>query len=193
MSEIKNRYIDDSADSMLYIMDDIKCCYNYTDYEKQLELYERFVNGKNKEEKEMRNEVLELWHERKMDKIFDKYRELEKVYIENQYGVVESFNELVDKFNNDLEELYKFDKVTEQFGLKENAPTTVLKYVIDDDKLHEEATNYYKEEREEEIKKLNETYKEVTAQLSMSDDLKYQQEVLQNYGIITKKTKKISG
>ena len=50
----------------------------------------------------------------------------------------------------------------------------------------------YRDEIRETYKKIDDTREEVEAQLSLSDDLKYQQEVLERYNIISKKTKKIS-
>lgn len=149
-----------------------------------------FIN--NKEEKEMRNEVLELWYEKKRNKVIEKYDKLEEEFNKTQYSVVESFNELVEKFNNDLEDLYKLDKVSEQFVLEENAPSNVYKYRIDYDKLRDEFVEKYITERNKELAKIEEKYREVKAQLSLSDNLDYQIDILTRYGILTKKDKKIS-
>lgn len=145
----------------------------------------------NEEEIEM-NQVLHLWYQRKRNKIIEKYDELETNYNTTKYGVIESFNELVDSFNRDLEDLYRLDKATEQFVLKENAPNNVIKYCIDYDKINEEFKKEYNEVRSEELRKLEDLRNEVEAQLSLSNDLEYQQEVLERYEIINKKTKKIS-
>lgn len=168
----------DSIDALRYCINDLittnNCC------------------EKIEEEKDM-NKVVNLWYERKRDKIVDKYKEMEAEFYNNKYSVVESFNELVDKFNEDLESLYKMDKATEQFVLKENAPTNVVKYCLDLDKLKEEFEVEYLIKRNEELKEIEDTRLEVEAQLSLSNDLEYQQEVLERYGIINKKTKKIVG
>ena len=145
-----------------------------------------------KEEKDM-NKVLRVWYERKRDKVIDKYKEMEVEFYNNKYSVVESFNSLVEQFNEDLESLYKMDKATEQFVLTENAPNNVIKYCLDLDKLKEEFEVEYLIKRNEELKEIEDIRIEVEAQLSLSDDLKYQQEVLERYGIISKKTKKIVG
>ena len=168
---------DDSIDSIRYFINDIKTI-------------DDFIN--NKEENEMRNEVLELWYEKKRNKVIDKYDKLEEEFNKTQYGVVESFNELVEKFNNDLEDLYKLDKVSEQFVLEENAPSNVYKYRIDYDKLRDEFVEKYITERNKELAKIEEKYREVKAQLSLSDNLDYQIDILNRYGILTKKDKKIS-
>lgn len=84
------------------------------------------------------------------------------------------------------------DKATEQFVLKENTPNNVIKYCLDLDKLKEEFEVEYLIKRNEELGEIEKVKEEVEAQLSLSNDLEYQQEVLIRYGIIDKKTKKIS-
>lgn len=155
--------------------------------------YDMYVNGmwEIEEEKDM-NKVLNLWCERKKNKIIDRYDEMECEFYNNKYSVVASFKELIEKFNNDLEDLYKLDKATEQFVLKENTPNNVIKYCLDEEKLNEEFKKEYLSKREEEFNTLRDIKDEVEAQLSLSDDLEYQQEVLIRYGIIDKKTKKIA-
>lgn len=159
----------------------------------QNDFYEKCINGiwEIEEEKDM-NKVLNLWCERKRNKIIDRYDEMECEFYNNKYSVVASFKELIEKFNNDLEDLYKLDKVTEQFVLKENAPNNVIKYCLDEEKLNEEFKKEYLSKRDEEFNALRDIKDEVEAQLSLSNDLEYQQEVLIRYGIIDKKTKKIS-
>ena len=144
-----------------------------------------------KEEKNM-NKVVTLWYERKRKSIETKYDKLRKEFGEKQYGSIQSFNELIDKFNKDLDGLFQLDKASEQFVLVNNAPNNVIKYKIDVDKLDDEFNEMYRNEIREAYKKIDDTREEVEAQLSLSDDLKYQQEVLERYNIISKKTKKIS-
>lgn len=167
---------------------------NMVDMKTWKNAYDKYVCGiwENKEEKDM-NKVLKVWYERKRDKVIDEYKEKEVEFYNNRYSVVESFNALVEQFNEDLESLYKMDKVTEQFVLTENAPNNVIKYRLDLDKLKEEFEVEYLIKRNEELKEIEDIRIEVEAQLSLSDDLKYQQEVLERYGIISKKTKKIVG
>lgn len=155
--------------------------------------YDMYVNGiwEIEEEKDM-NKVLSLWYERKRNKIIDRYNKMECEFYNNKYSVVASFKELIEKFNNDLEDLYKLDKATEQFVLKENTPNNVIKYCLDEEKLNEEFKKEYLSKRDEEFNTLRDIKDEVEAQLSLSDDLEYQQEVLIRYDIIYKKTKKIA-
>ena len=145
---------------------------------------------KNEEEKEM-NKVLNLWFERKQEKIIKKYAEMEQDFINNHYSVVKSYNELVEQFEKDLDDLYKFDKVNEQFVLEEISDKNTIKYDIDFDKLSREFTDKHIKEKQGELKELAKIREEVEAQLSLSNELKHQQEVLIQYNIIDKKTKKI--
>lgn len=155
-------------------------------------LYDKYVLGiwEKEEEKEM-NKVLTLWYERKRKDIENKYDDLREKFNE-QYGSISSFNELIDKFNKDLEDIYNFDKATEQFVLINNAPCNVIKYKVDVDKIDKEFNEIYCEQIKNAYKEIDDIREEVEAQLSLSDDLEYQQEVLIRYGIIDKKTKKIS-
>lgn len=168
---------DDSVDAVRYCINDLittKECYE-----------------KIKEEEDM-NKVVTLWYERKRKSIEKKYDKLREEFGEKQYNIIESFNELVDKFNNDLDGLFQLDKASEQFVLLNNAPNNVIKYKIDVNKLDDEFNEMYRDEIRKAYKKIDDTREEVEAQLSLSDDLKYQQEVLERYNIISKKTKKIS-
>lgn len=155
--------------------------------------YDMYVNGiwEIEEEKDM-NKVLNLWYERKKNKIDERYKLMEVQFYNDKYSVVGSFNELIEKFNQDLEDLYKLDKATEQFVLKENTPNNVVKYCLDLDSLKERFNVEYLIEKNKEIEELGKIKEEVEAQLSLSDDLEYQQEILIRYSIIDKKTKKIA-
>ena len=159
------------------------------------DMYNKYIRGlwENqdiKEEKEM-NKVLNLWFERKQEKLIKKYAEMEQDFINNHYSVVKSYNELVEQFEKDLDDLYKFDKVNEQFVLEEISDKNTIKYDIDFDKLSCEFTDKHVKEKQGELKELAKIREEVEAQLSLSNELKYQQEVLIQYNIIDKKTKKI--
>lgn len=156
------------------------------------DFYEKYILGiwEKEEEKEM-NKVLNLWFERKQEKIIKKYAEMEQDFINNHYSVVKSYNELVEQFEKDLDDLYKFDKVNEQFVLEEISDKNTIKYDIDFDKLSCEFTDKHIKEKQGELKELAKIREEVEAQLSLSNELKYQQEVLIQYNIIDKKTKKI--
>lgn len=187
--------IEPNVDGLYPYMIDIKTCGKnlFDNYKIQTDFYEKYIKGiwEIEEEKDM-NKVVNLWCERKRNKIIDKYDELEVEFNTTKYSVVESFNELVQRFNEDLESLYKMDKATEQFVLKENAPNNVVKYCIDYERINKEFEEEYRNKRDEELKEIKDIKDEVEAQLSLSNDLEYQQEVLIRYGIIDKKTKKIA-
>lgn len=165
-------YIDAAADAVKYGIWDVK-------------------DMKKEEENEMRNEVLELWFKRKGNDIEKKYDELESKYINEKYSVVESYEALIEKIEKELEDLYKYDNASEQFILKENNGCNVFKYVLDEDKLVEEAEQFYKEDKKKEMQEVLKEYNEIKALLSMSEDLEYQQSILIEYKIIDKKTKRM--
>jgi len=173
MSKFK---VGDSVDALRYYMYDLittnNCC------------------EKIKEEKEM-NKVLNLWYDRKKKAIKKRYDNLREEFNE-QYGSIQSFNELVDKFNKDLEELYNFDKATEQFVLTENAPSNVIKYKVDTNRIDDEFNRMYREKIKQDYQEIDDIREEVEAQLSLSNDLEYQRKILKKYGIINKVTEKIS-
>ena len=149
---------------------------------------------KNKEENDMKNEVLELWYSREINKIDEKYEELVNEYVEKHYDIKKAYDELIKRFEEDLEVLYKQEKEnneSENTLLKENNTCNVFKYVIDVDRLKYEALEIYRDKKDEEIGKILDTKKEINALLSMSNDLEYQQSILIEYGIIDKKTKRM--
>lgn len=165
-------HIDDVADAVRYGIWDIK-------------------DMKNKEENEMRNEVLELWYERQMKNIEKKYDKYVEEYIEKNYSFVNDYKQLIKDFEDNLEYLYTLNNKDELFILKENTSCNVFKYVIDNEKLSYKANEYFEKDRKEDIELIKKTYAEIRALLSMSSDLEYQQSVLIEYGIIDKKTKRM--
>ena len=145
---------------------------------------------KNKEEKEM-NKVLNLWYDRKKKAIKKRYDNLREEFNE-PYSSIQRFNELVDKFNKDLEELYNYDKATEQFVLTENALSNVIKYKVDTNRIDDCFNKMYREKIKQDFQEIDDIKEEVEAQLSLSNDLEYQRKILKKYGIINKVTEKIS-
>ena len=154
-----------------------------------VKIVDKFV--KNKEENEMRNEVLELWYSRNKENISKKYKEFKDKYFEERYSIIKEYNKLIEDFESNLEHLYNNSMSDLQPVLKENNSCNVFKYVVDKDKITDEAEEVYKEDEIKEYSNLNDTYKEIYALLSMSSDLEYQQSVLIEYGIIDKKTKRM--
>lgn len=154
-----------------------------------VKIVDKFV--KNKEENEMRNEVLELWYSRNKENISKKYKEFKDKYFEERYSIVKEYNKLIEDFESNLEYLYNNSMSDLQPVLKENNSCNVFKYVVDKDKITDEAEEVYKEDEIKEYSNLNDTYKEIYALLSMSSDLEYQQSILIEYGIIDKKSKRM--
>lgn len=139
----------------------------------------------------MKNEVLELWYSRNKENISKKYKEFKDGYFEERYSIIKEYNKLIEDFESNLEYLYDNSMSDLQPVLKENNSCNVFKYVVDKDKITDEAEEVYKEDEIKEYSKLNDTYKEIYALLSLSSDLEYQQSVLIEYGIIDKKTKRM--
>ena len=140
--------------------------------------------------KNMKNEVLELWYARKRDKIVDEYEEKEREF-NNSKELVIKYKEIVERFENELEELYKSEENTEKVYITDELTESMYKYKINYDKLSDEFVDEYVLERNERIHELNELRKEINAQLSLSNDLEYQLDVLSRYGVLNKKTKKM--
>lgn len=140
---------------------------------------------KNKEEKEM-NKVLELYYERRINKLGEFYKELkEQKY--NELEVVKEFNKIVEEYNNKMQELMgKYREEDENMSLIHktgyNEYPYVLSYAVKDDIVKSLGKQY-----EEDKKALLEEKETIAAVLSLSEDKDYQVEVLKNYGILDKK------
>lgn len=150
-----------------------------------LNLKEKELNRENKEEKEM-NKVLELYYERRINKLGEFYKELkEQKY--NELEVVKEFNNVVEEYNNKMQELmgkYRDEEndmsVIHKTGYNEYP--YILSHAVKDDIIKSLGKRY------EEVKKgLLEEKETIAAVLSLSEDKDYQVEVLKNYGILDKK------
>ena len=153
----------------------------------------RYGIWKKEEEKDM-NRVLKLWNDRKGEEIELKYNDLINEYIEKHYETTKKYKNLIEKFEKDLETLYKEEienEESESSILKENNTCNVFKYVVDEEKLRNEAHNKYRKDRLKELDEQADKRNEIDALLSMSEDLEYQQSILIEYGIIDKKTKRM--
>lgn len=140
---------------------------------------------KNKEEKEM-NKVLELYYERRINKLGEFYKELkEQKY--NELEVVKEFNEVVEEYNKKMQELMgKYKDEENNISLIYKTGYNEYPYVLSNNVKNEIYTSLT--ERYEEDKKALLAEKEtIAAVLSLSDDKDYQVEVLKNYGILDKK------
>ena len=142
------------------------------------------------EEKEMKNEVLELWYRRKQEQIEKEYRDLaDKLEKENE--LINAYRTLIEDFEKSMKDLYEQDDNQEQNIIKELYCDYSYKYGLNRVLISDMFYEKYRDEMQERSNNLYKTYKEVNAQLSLSDDLDYQIETLINYGILDKKTKKM--
>ena len=139
---------------------------------------------------DMKNEVLELWYARKHNKIMKEYEEKEREF-NNSKGLVIKYKEILDRFENELEELYESEENMEKGYIVENLSESMYQYNINYDKLNYDFLNEYVSERDNKLREIDELRKEINAQLSLSNDLEYQIDVLTRYGVLNKKTKKM--
>ena len=145
--------------------------------------------GEEREEKDM-NKVLKLYEERMLKKINDKYdKKVEDDY--NAIEVVKQYNDLVNNFENKLEELFTSLDNFDNSYLVTQCDSNCYKYTLSEGIIKNKIANKYAEEKIADKLELDNLVGEVDAQLSLSDDLKYQLEVLSRYDIIDKKTNKM--
>lgn len=140
--------------------------------------------GELKEEINM-NKVLELYYERKLDKLKEFYSDLE-VQEYNKLEVVKEFNALNEEYTNKMEELRnKYNTIDKQFVVKtgyKDDNRYELSDTIEED-IHDELFKQYEVAKKE----ILEEKATIEAVLSLSEDKDYQVEVLKNYGILDKK------
>ena len=140
--------------------------------------------GELKEEINM-NKVLELYYERKLDKLKEFYSDLE-VQEYNKLEVVKEFNAINEEHANKMEELRnKYNTIDKQFVVKtgyKDDNRYELSCTIEED-IHDELFKQYEVAKKE----ILEEKATIDAILSLSDDKDYQVEVLKNYGILDKK------
>lgn len=142
-----------------------------------------------REEKDM-NKVLKLYEERKLKEIDDKYdKKVEDDY--NAIEVVKQYNELVMNFESKLEELFNSLDNFDNGYLVTQCDTNCYKYTLSEGIIKNKLASKYFEKKQRERDEVTKLVSEVDAQLSLSDDLTYQLEVLSRYGIIDKKTNKM--
>lgn len=132
------------------------------------------------------NEVLNLYMKRHKEEIRNTF---EKIIEEDfkKLTVVEEYINLVKNFEESLMELVESNEGIFDCVATEN----IYSFVIDKYKLKEQIRANYVDDLNKDLKELDDLYDEVNAQLSLSNDLEYQLDVLKRYGIIDKKTEKI--
>ena len=147
------------------------------------------IYNKESEETDM-NKVLKLYYDRKLEEIHKKYEE--KVDNDfNNIDVVKQYKTLIENFEKEQEALFKTVENFDNDYLVPSYDSNLYKYSISELKTRSSLMTVYENDRVNEIEKLKELVEEVDAQLSLSDDLNYQMEVLTRYDILDKKTNKV--
>lgn len=142
-------------------------------------------------EKKDMNKLLELYCEKAERTIENDYDEIvEEERNENPF--VKEYNELVNEFEAKMDDLYKreMDENGNHHVFMNNAYKYTYPFSIDITFTNENI-KHYKEAKETELQDLDDFKQEVSAKLSLSDDLDYTLKVLKEYGIINKKTGKL--
>lgn len=142
-------------------------------------------------EKKDMNKLLELYCEKAERTIENDYDEMiEEEREENPF--VKEYNELVKEFEAKMDDLYKreMDENGDHHAFMNNAYKYTYPFSIDITFTNENI-KHYKEAKETELQDLDDFKQEVSAKLSLSDDLDYTLKVLKEYGIINKKTGKL--
>lgn len=150
---------------------------------------------KMEEEKDM-NKILNLYANRKIEKINKKYDEIiEKEYNENEF--VKQYNTIVENFKENIKMLYENpENLVDRIIVDTGVSGDNFQYVIVRD-LKEQIANKYDKEKMEEIQKIDNLVKEIEATLSLAEngngEINQDRviEILSNYQIIDKKTLKI--
>ena len=150
---------------------------------------------KMEEEKDM-NKILNLYMNRKIEKINKKYDEIiEKEYNENEF--VKQYNTIVENFKENIKMLYENpENLVDRIIVDTGVSGDNFKYVIVRD-LKEQIANKYDKEKMEEIQKIENLVKEIETTLSLAEsgngEINQDRviEILSNYQIIDKKTLKI--
>lgn len=162
----------------------------YKDGKELTLLYCGELINEEREEKDM-NKVLRLYEERKLNEINDKYdKKVEDDY--NAIEVVKQYNDLVNNFENKLEELFTSLDNFDNGYLVTQCDSNCYKYALSEGMIKNKIMDKYAEEKIADKLELDNLVGEVDAQLSLSDDLSYQLGVLEKYGIIDKKTNKMT-
>lgn len=180
----ENVYVDklrkDTNNNILVLYSEYVVLEGYDAYSKE---YDEKLKGNDD-----MNKVLKLYYERKNNEIDKKYEEI----VEKERSKIETinkYNELIEKFEKDMKELFLTKENVENGYIKDIEDEDYrYTYFIDESVISELLRDKYFNDKYEEQRKLKELVDEVDAQLSLSDDLGYQIEVLSNYGIIDKKS-----
>lgn len=165
-------------DTLDYVQTAINLCKQYDE-----------IFNKEREENDM-NKVLELYYDRKRKEIEEKY--IDKVNNDfDNIEVIKQYKTLVENFEKEQEALFKTVENFDNDYLVPSYDSNLYKYSISELKTRSSLMATYEDDKANEIEKLKELVAEVDAQLSLSEDLNYQMEVLTRYDILDKKTNKV--
>lgn len=132
------------------------------------------------------NKILNLYVNNHENEINNKYNELiEKDY--SEIPVVKEYNELIENFEKQLTDLFT-KSVIEEIPFQEVISYNVYRFEPDECEIKDKIAAKYQEKKSSEFKELMALRDEVDAQLSLSDNVDYQLDVLKRYDIINKKT-----
>ena len=163
------------------------CCYETPDHYLDFDI---IIEEMKEREEENMNKLVDLYYKRKRKELTEKYDEK----VDNDFNdieVVKQYKTLIENFEKEQESLFKTIENFDNDYLTLVSDVNCYKYRLNIIAIKKELQDKYNDEHEEELNSLNEIRDEVDAQLSLSDDLNYQLEVLTRYDIIDKKTKKL--
>lgn len=144
------------------------------------------IENNEKEESDNMNKVLDLYVERERGRILNQFEKI----VDEEYEeleLVKEYNHLITSFETQLEELVLADDSVFEPICTDN----VYKYQVNEDMIKHSIRAKYQNDISKEMDELDNMIAEVEAQLSLSDDLEYQLDVLKRYDIIDKKTGKV--
>lgn len=136
---------------------------------------------------EIMNKVLHIYFTKHLKMIEDKYNKLVKEDYE-KIEFIKEYNKIVNTCEDSLKKLLE---VVEPKLIDYNCERNLYMFSPCEEKIMLSIDEKYCIERDKEFKELDDLVNEVNAQLSLSNDLEYQLDVLKRYGIIDKKTEKI--
>lgn len=163
------------------------CCYNTPD---NYLAFDIIIKEMEEREENYMNKVLKLYYDRKVGELDKKYAEKINNDFEN-IDVVKQYKKLIESFEKEQEELFKTIENFDNDYLIPSCDANLYKYTINENDIKLKLDKKYDNEHNEELDRLAEFRDEVDAQLSLSDDLNYQMEVLTRYDILDKKTNKV--
>ena len=104
--------------------------------------------------------------------------------------LLKKYKETIREFEENMDMIYNSELNAGESTIHQCYTSSDYKYVLNCD-IKNSIEDIYSEEHNKEIKAINDLVEEVEAQLSLSDNLEYQREVLTAYGIVDKKSGKI--